>query len=99
MLQLDLSTIYKKSISVSLLILSLFVLDAFDTEQLLECAEKLRCGQCVQVPIYDFKKHRRSSESFRQVHSLSNVVNNFCCLELVKNELIHFLFVLRFIAS
>ncbi|KAI8541331.1 hypothetical protein RHMOL_Rhmol08G0052700 [Rhododendron molle] len=48
--------------------------DAFDTEQLLECAEKLRCGQCVQVPIYDFKKHRRSSESFRQVNASDVII-------------------------
>ncbi|KAF8408411.1 hypothetical protein HHK36_007563 [Tetracentron sinense] len=41
--------------------------DAFDTEQLLECIGKLKCGQSVHVPIYDFKNHRRCSESFRQV--------------------------------
>ncbi|XP_061356281.1 uridine/cytidine kinase UKL1, chloroplastic isoform X3 [Gastrolobium bilobum] len=33
--------------------------DAFDTEQMLECMRKLISGQCVQVPIYDFKKHQR----------------------------------------
>lgn len=43
------------------------VVDAFDTEQLLDCIQKLRGGQSYQVPIYDFKNHRRSSESFRQV--------------------------------
>ncbi|KAK9090138.1 hypothetical protein Sjap_023315 [Stephania japonica] len=47
--------------------------DAFDTEQLLECIGKLKCGQSVQVPIYDFKKHRRCSESFRQVN-VSDVI-------------------------
>nr|KYP41012.1 Uridine-cytidine kinase-like 1 [Cajanus cajan] len=36
--------------------------DAFDTEQLLECMRKLISGQGVHVPIYDFKKHQRSSE-------------------------------------
>nr|DAD34280.1 TPA_asm: hypothetical protein HUJ06_004920 [Nelumbo nucifera] len=41
--------------------------DAFDTEQLLECICKLKAGQSVQVPIYDFKTHRRCSDSFRQV--------------------------------
>ena len=46
---------------------SWFFADAFDTEQLLECIEKLRCGQSVHVPIYDFKTHHRCSESFRQV--------------------------------
>ncbi|KAH9609082.1 hypothetical protein KSS87_021842 [Heliosperma pusillum] len=40
--------------------------DAFDTEQLLECAEKLRAGQSVQVPIYDFKTHQRRTDTFRQ---------------------------------
>ncbi|CAL0323266.1 unnamed protein product [Lupinus luteus] len=41
--------------------------DAFDTEQMLECVRKLISGQNVHVPIYDFKKHQRSSESFRQI--------------------------------
>lgn len=41
--------------------------DAFDTEQLLECVEKLKSGMSVQVPIYDFKTHQRCSDSFRQV--------------------------------
>ncbi|RVW30207.1 Uridine kinase-like protein 2, chloroplastic [Vitis vinifera] len=40
--------------------------DAFDTEQLLECIGKLKSGQSVHVPIYDFKNHRRCSGSFRQ---------------------------------
>lgn len=44
-----------------------FSLDAFDTEQLLECMGKLKDGQSVNVPIYDFKNHRRCSESFRKV--------------------------------
>lgn len=44
--------------------------DAFDTEQLLECVEKLKSGQPVHVPIYDFKTHQRSSDSFRQVDIL-----------------------------
>ncbi|XP_059669983.1 uridine/cytidine kinase UKL1, chloroplastic isoform X2 [Cornus florida] len=47
--------------------------DAFDTEQLLECVGKLKCGQSVHVPIYDFKNHRRCSESFRQVN-VSDVI-------------------------
>ncbi|KAL6325355.1 hypothetical protein AAG906_023200 [Vitis piasezkii] len=40
--------------------------DAFDTEQLLECIGKLKSGQSVHVPIYDFKNHRRCSGSFRR---------------------------------
>ncbi|RZS06877.1 hypothetical protein BHM03_00037652 [Ensete ventricosum] len=42
-------------------------IDAFDTEQLLECMGKLKSAQSVNVPIYDFKNHRRCSESFRKV--------------------------------
>ncbi|KAK4365760.1 hypothetical protein RND71_013640 [Anisodus tanguticus] len=42
--------------------------DAFDTEQLLECVEKLKSGRSVQVPIYDFKTHQRCSDSFRQLN-------------------------------
>nr|GLL30170.1 uridine kinase [Ipomoea trifida] len=41
--------------------------NAFETEQLLECVGKLKVGQSVQVPIYDFKSHQRCSDSFRQV--------------------------------
>ncbi|PPR97717.1 hypothetical protein GOBAR_AA22953 [Gossypium barbadense] len=48
--------------------------DAFDTEQLLECVEKLKSGQSVQVPIYDFKQHRRSSDSFRQVNASDVII-------------------------
>uniref|UniRef100_A0A162AKT1 uridine/cytidine kinase n=1 Tax=Daucus carota subsp. sativus TaxID=79200 RepID=A0A162AKT1_DAUCS len=47
--------------------------DAFDTEQLLECVEKLKLGQSVHVPIYDFKIHRKSEDSFRQVN-VSDVI-------------------------
>ncbi|KAK8687158.1 hypothetical protein V6N13_085990 [Hibiscus sabdariffa] len=48
--------------------------DAFDTEQLLDCVEKLKSGQSVQVPIYDFKLHRRSSDSFRQVNASDVII-------------------------
>ena len=47
--------------------------DSFDTEQLVECMGKLKGGQSVNVPIYDFKSHRRCSESFRKVcHQADN---------------------------
>lgn len=46
-----------------------FSIDAFDTEQMLECICKLKSGQSVHLPIYDFKQHRRRSDSFRQVIS------------------------------
>ncbi|KAF7801689.1 uridine kinase-like protein 1, chloroplastic [Senna tora] len=48
--------------------------DAFDTEQLLECMEALISGHSVQVPIYDFKKHQRSSDSFRQVNASDVII-------------------------
>ncbi|XP_073098609.1 uridine/cytidine kinase UKL1, chloroplastic isoform X2 [Elaeis guineensis] len=48
--------------------------DAFDTEQLLECMGKLKSGQSVNVPIYDFKNHRRCSESFRKVNASDVII-------------------------
>ncbi|KAM3375315.1 uridine/cytidine kinase UKL1, chloroplastic [Capsicum galapagoense] len=48
--------------------------DAFDTEQLLECVEKLKSGMSVQVPIYDFKTHQRCSDSFRQVNASDVII-------------------------
>ncbi|KAL2942270.1 Uridine kinase-like protein 1 chloroplastic, partial [Bienertia sinuspersici] len=48
--------------------------DAFDTEQLLECVEKLQLGQCVQVPIYDFKTHQRRTDTFRQVNASDVII-------------------------
>lgn len=48
--------------------------DAFDTEQLLECVGKLKSGQSVQVPIYDFKNHQRFSDRFRQVNASDVII-------------------------
>uniref|UniRef100_A0A0E0M335 Uridine kinase n=1 Tax=Oryza punctata TaxID=4537 RepID=A0A0E0M335_ORYPU len=48
--------------------------DAFDTEQLLECMGQLKRAQPVNVPIYDFKNHRRSSESFRKVNASDVII-------------------------
>ncbi|KAG2714844.1 hypothetical protein I3843_03G050400 [Carya illinoinensis] len=48
--------------------------EAFDTEQLLDCIQKLKSGQSYQVPIYDFKIHRRCSESFRQVNASDVII-------------------------
>ncbi|KAF3327700.1 Uridine kinase-like 3 isoform 3 [Carex littledalei] len=48
--------------------------DAFDTEQLLECMNQLKCCQSVNVPIYDFKNHRRCSESFRKVNASDVII-------------------------
>lgn len=51
--------------------------DAFDTDQLLECMGKLKSGQSVNIPIYDFKNHRRCSESFRKVIT-DCIINHLC---------------------
>lgn len=41
--------------------------DAFDTEELLSCLEKLLHCLPVQIPVYDFKRHRRCTDTFRKV--------------------------------
>ncbi|PIN09795.1 Armadillo/beta-Catenin/plakoglobin [Handroanthus impetiginosus] len=51
-----------------------FLVDAFDTEQLLECIETLKRGQSVHVPIYDFKTHQRRTDSFRQVNASEVII-------------------------
>lgn len=66
------------------------LLDAFDTEQLLDCIKKLKCGQSVHVPIYDFKQHRRSSDSFRQVLSLLLSHGHFIFVVITQCWLISF---------
>lgn len=43
-------------------------LDAFDTEQLLECLEKLKANLPIQIPVYDFKRHQRCSDQSRKVN-------------------------------
>lgn len=48
--------------------------EAFDTEQLLECVGKLKCGLPVHIPIYDFKTHQRCSDSFRQVNASDVII-------------------------
>ncbi|KAF7838182.1 uridine kinase-like protein 1, chloroplastic [Senna tora] len=48
--------------------------DAFDTEQLVECISKLKSGQSVQVPIYDFKKHQRCSDQSKQVNASDVII-------------------------
>jgi hypothetical protein len=67
---------------IGFLFVCLFVVDAFDTEQLLECMKKLISGQRVKIPIYDFKKHQRSSDSFRQVYSVDYVLCLYSILTL-----------------
>ncbi|XP_020206305.1 uridine kinase-like protein 1, chloroplastic isoform X1 [Cajanus cajan] len=48
--------------------------NAFDTEQLVETISKLKSGQSVQVPIYDFKLHQRSSDRSRQVNASEVII-------------------------
>ncbi|ONM03197.1 Uridine kinase-like protein 2 chloroplastic [Zea mays] len=48
--------------------------DAFDTDRLLECMGKLTSGQSVNIPIYDFKNHRRCSEKFRKVNESDVII-------------------------
>ncbi|MED6184989.1 Uridine kinase-like protein 1, chloroplastic [Stylosanthes scabra] len=48
--------------------------DAFDTEQLVETLSKLKSGHSVQVPIYDFKLHQRSSDIFRLVNASEVII-------------------------
>ncbi|EFJ17251.1 hypothetical protein SELMODRAFT_115138, partial [Selaginella moellendorffii] len=48
--------------------------DAFDTEQLLQCVGSLLKCQPVQIPIYDFKLHRRCSDTFRQVNAADVII-------------------------
>ena len=39
--------------------------DALETELLIEHIDRLRAGETVDVPIYDFKQHKRAAESRR----------------------------------
>ncbi|KAL1371401.1 hypothetical protein HN51_001639 [Arachis hypogaea] len=48
--------------------------DAFDTEQLVETLSKLKSGQSVQVPVYDFKLHQRSSDVYRLVNASEVII-------------------------
>ncbi|KAF9663605.1 hypothetical protein SADUNF_Sadunf17G0068800 [Salix dunnii] len=39
-----------------------------------DCVQKLRSGHSYQVPFYDFKRHRRCSDSFRQVNASDVII-------------------------
>lgn len=43
--------------------------DAFDTDLLLSCMSKLKQGQAVAIPNYDFKSHKNYTLPARQVFS------------------------------
>jgi len=49
--------------------------DAFDMKLLLSTMEKLKCGQHVDIPNYDFKHHKRI-EAERQVLLLIWILEN-----------------------
>ncbi|KAL2632034.1 hypothetical protein R1flu_016720 [Riccia fluitans] len=48
--------------------------DAFDTEQLLECLLQLKQCEPVQIPVYDFKTHQRSTNSVRKVNAVDVII-------------------------
>ncbi|XP_047166805.1 uridine/cytidine kinase UKL1, chloroplastic-like isoform X1 [Vigna umbellata] len=48
--------------------------NAFDTEQLVETLGQLKSGQSVQIPIYDFKLHQRSTDKSRQVNGSDVII-------------------------
>ncbi|KAL9326608.1 hypothetical protein ACSQ67_007253 [Phaseolus vulgaris] len=48
--------------------------NAFDTEQLVETLAQLKSGQSVQIPIYDFKLHQRSTDRSRQVNASDVII-------------------------
>lgn len=45
-----------------------FYSDAFDTEQLLCVMEKLKHGQAVDIPKYDFKSYKNDAFPLRRVN-------------------------------
>jgi uridine kinase len=45
--------------------------DAFDTEGIANCLELLKKGKAVDIPIYDFVTHQRSTEVRKVSFSLS----------------------------
>ncbi|KAJ4973682.1 hypothetical protein NE237_006856 [Protea cynaroides] len=42
--------------------------DAFNTELLFSCMEKLKSGHAVDIPVYDYKSHKNHMEPARQVN-------------------------------
>jgi len=48
--------------------------DAFDTEQLLDCLEKLKSCLPIQIPVYDFKRHQRSLDTVRKVNAADVII-------------------------
>lgn len=49
--------------------------DAFDTEGIANCLELLKKGKAVDIPIYDFVTHQRSTEVRKVSFSLAREEN------------------------
>jgi uridine kinase len=54
--------------------LGFIMADAFDTEQLLDCLEKLKSCLPIQIPVYDFKRHQRSLDMVRKVNAADVII-------------------------
>jgi uridine kinase len=54
--------------------LGVIMADAFDTEQLLDCLEKLKSCLPIQIPVYDFKRHQRSLDTVRKVNAADVII-------------------------
>lgn len=62
-----------------------FFSDAFNTELLLSCMEKLKHGQAISIPNYDFKSHR-SIEAARVVINFIFLATDLSCIVLLKQS-------------
>jgi len=84
----------KKSLLCSRIMSALscvFYSDAFDTEQLLCVMEKLKHGQAVDIPKYDFKSNKNDVFPLRRVMSYSIAFSSsfflfhfslYCCMDI-----------------
>jgi uridine kinase len=55
--------------------------DAFDTDLMVEDIKKLKAGETVDCPVYDYKLHTRSSETKRIVPSKVIIIEGILVLE------------------
>lgn len=61
--------------------------DAFDTEKLLRVVEKLKQGQAVDIPKYDFKSYKNDVFPLRRVNIHSMILFCFILLHTSSNFL------------
>ena len=47
---------------------------SFETETLIEDLQKIRCGETIQVPVYDFSIHNRVRNQSREVHPAKVII-------------------------